>query len=165
MTTALNPLETVANARAALHEVVSRLTEADNDKQTPNAKFTVAQLTDHLQNSIKLLGGAAGVDIALTTEGSVADRLLPQSQAVVDAWQRRGIDGTVTLPIGEYPAEVAVRVLGSGVSGPRLGLRGCHRSGVRADGRTHRWRPGIGADDHPAGATRRRLLRRRSAGA
>lgn len=96
-----------------LHEVVSRLTEADNDKQTPNAKFTVAQLTDHLQNSIKLLGGAAGVDIALTTEGSVADRLLPQSQAVVDAWQRRGIDGTVTLPIGEYPAEVAVRILGS----------------------------------------------------
>ncbi|SKV40117.1 TIGR03086 family protein [Mycobacteroides abscessus subsp. abscessus] len=113
MTTALNPLETVANARAALHEVVSRLTEAYNDKQTPNAKFTVAQLTDHLQNSIKLLGGAAGVDIALTTEGSVADRLLPQSQAVVDAWQRRGIDGTVTLPIGEYPAEVAVRILGS----------------------------------------------------
>ncbi|CPZ97585.1 TIGR03086 family protein [Mycobacteroides abscessus] len=94
MTTALNPLETVANARAALHEVVSRLTAADDDKQTPNAKFTVAQLTDHLQNSIKLLGSAAGVDIALTTEGSVADRLLPQSQAVVDAWQRRGIDGT-----------------------------------------------------------------------
>lgn len=113
MTTALSPLETVANARAALHEVVSRLTEADNDKPTPNAKFTVAQLTDHLQNSIKLLGGAAGVDIDLTTEGSVADRLLPQSQAVVDAWQRRGIEGTVTLPIGEYPAEVAVRILSS----------------------------------------------------
>lgn len=113
MTTALSPLETVANARAALYEVVSRLTEADNDKPTPNAKFTVAQLTDHLQNSIKLLGGAAGVDIDLTTEGSVADRLLPQSQAVVDGWQRRGIDGTVRLPIGEYPAEVAVRILSS----------------------------------------------------
>lgn len=113
MTTALSPLETVTSARAALHEVVSRLTEADNDKQTPNAKFTVAQLTEHLQNSITLLGSGAGVDIAVTTEGSAADRLLPQSQAAVDAWQRRGIEGTVTLPIGEYPAEVAVRILSS----------------------------------------------------
>ncbi|MUM19059.1 TIGR03086 family protein [Mycobacterium sp. CBMA271] len=113
MTTTLSPLETVADARAALHEVIGQLTEADNDKQTPNAKFTVAQLTEHLQNSIKLLGGAAGADIAIISQGSIADRLLPQSQAAVDAWQRRGVDGTVTLPIGEFPAEVAVRILAS----------------------------------------------------
>lgn len=60
MTTALRPPQTVAHARAALHEVVSHLADADNDKQKPNAKFTVAQLTAHLQNSIALLGGAAG---------------------------------------------------------------------------------------------------------
>lgn len=113
MTTALHPLQTVAHARAALHEVVSHLTDADNDKQTPNAKFTVAQLTEHLQNSIALLGGAAGVDIDVAGAGSVAERILAQSQAAVDAWQSRGIDGTVTLPIGEYPAEVAVRILGA----------------------------------------------------
>ncbi|OHT85194.1 TIGR03086 family metal-binding protein [Mycobacteroides saopaulense] len=113
MTTALHPLQTVAHARAALHEVVSHLTDADNDKQTPNAKFTVAQLTEHLQNSIALLGSAAGVDIDVAGAGSVAERILAQSQAAVDAWQSRGIDGTVTLPIGEYPAEVAVRILGA----------------------------------------------------
>ncbi|TDZ99024.1 TIGR03086 family metal-binding protein [Mycobacteroides salmoniphilum] len=113
MTAVLSPLETVASARAALHEVVSRLTAADNGKQTPNAKFTVAQLTEHLQNSIKLLGDAAGVDIDIATEGSVADRILSPSQAAVDAWQQRGTDGMVTMPIGEFPAEVAVRILGS----------------------------------------------------
>ncbi|MGH3724920.1 MAG: TIGR03086 family metal-binding protein [Mycobacterium sp.] len=110
MTTSL--VETTDDARAALHEVISRLTEADNDKQTPNAKFTVAQLTEHLQNSIKLLGGAAGADIEIASEGPIADRLLPQARAAVDAWQLRGTDGSVTLPIGEYPAEIAVRILG-----------------------------------------------------
>ncbi|MBA0046388.1 TIGR03086 family metal-binding protein [Mycobacteroides sp. LB1] len=111
MTTSL--LENVDEARSALYEVVSRLAAADNDKQTPNAKFTVAQLTEHLQNSITLLGGAAGADIEIASEGSAADRLLPQAQTAVDAWQRRGTAGMVTMPIGEFPAEVAVRILTS----------------------------------------------------
>lgn len=108
----LDPLQTIDGAQASLRDVVTQLDATDGGRPTPNAKFDIDQLTEHLQNSIKLLGAAAGAEVQLSSEGSVADRLLPQLQQAVDAWQRRGLDGTVELPFGEYPADVAARILG-----------------------------------------------------
>ncbi|MGL6235928.1 MAG: TIGR03086 family metal-binding protein [Segniliparus sp.] len=107
----LSPLGAAGDALDVLRAALTRVGEADLDRPTPNAKFTVAQLAEHLSGSVKLLGGAAGAEIDVPAEGSLEDQLVPAGQAALAAWQARGLDGTAVLPFGEVPAVVPSFIL------------------------------------------------------
>ena len=81
-------------------------------KPTPCTEFDVAQLTDHLMNSITVIGGAVGAEFPAHGEHeSLESRVVGAGHAAVDAWRRRGLDGTVQLGPNEAPAKVMAGVL------------------------------------------------------
>lgn len=56
-------LESAEESLAVLQRVLHCMSNDDWNKQTPCREFNVAQLTDHLMNSITVLGGAAGAEL------------------------------------------------------------------------------------------------------
>jgi uncharacterized protein (TIGR03086 family) len=70
------------------------------------------QLTDHLLNSITLLGGVAGADLPdRNTDYSVEQQVICAARPALDAWHRRGLNDTVTIGTNEIPATFAVSIL------------------------------------------------------
>ncbi len=81
-------------------------------RQTPCTQFNVAQLTDHLLNSITGIGGMVGAEIPETNESDPAEqRVVSAARPALDAWHRRGLDGSVPFGKGEMPAEGACGIL------------------------------------------------------
>jgi uncharacterized protein (TIGR03086 family) len=101
-----------AEASLAVCQFVLRnLRPEDATAGTPCPKFTVDDLLDHLVRSITILGGAAGTTIDAPSGGSPEARVALAAEPALEAWRRRGLEGTVTLPPGEIPAEIAVNIL------------------------------------------------------
>jgi uncharacterized protein (TIGR03086 family) len=97
---------------AVLQDVLRGLDSSDESKQTPCSEYNVAQLADHLMNSITTIGAAADAqnparDLSAPLEAQVAD----VAQPVLEAWRRRGLDGTVQLNSREVPAVMPMGVL------------------------------------------------------
>jgi uncharacterized protein (TIGR03086 family) len=110
-----DPLDELTCAEATLAVLQAVLRDMDSSdlaKQTACTEFTVAQLGDHIMGSIKTLGGLAGAqmperDLDAPLESQVADA----AQAAVEAWRRRGLEGTVELGPQEVPAAMPVNIL------------------------------------------------------
>lgn len=95
-----------------LQQVVHGIAEQDLGKQTPCRQFDVASLTDHLLNSITVLGGMAGAEFGeRDRDDSVERQVILAGRPALDAWHRRGLDGTVPFGKGEAPARVPVGIL------------------------------------------------------
>lgn len=95
-----------------LQQVVHGIAEEDLGKQTPCREYDVASLTDHLLNSITVLGGMAGAEFGeRDREDSVERQVILAGRPALDAWHRRGLDGTVPFGSGEAPAKVPVGIL------------------------------------------------------
>lgn len=109
------PTDELASAEATLkvlQQAVHRIATDDLSKQTPCRKFDVAGLTDHLLNSITLLGQAAGAEIPdRNTDDSVERQIIAAARPALDAWHRRGLDGTVPFGSGEVPATYMAGIL------------------------------------------------------
>jgi uncharacterized protein (TIGR03086 family) len=109
------PADELASAEAAfavLEHVLHGIAVDDLDKQTPCREFDVAGLTDHLMNSIAVIGGAAGAQLPeRDPTDSVARQVVLAARPALDAWQRRGLDGTVPFGKGEAPASMMAGVL------------------------------------------------------
>jgi uncharacterized protein (TIGR03086 family) len=109
------PTDELASAEAALgalQHVLHPISRDELSKSTPCSEYDVVQLTDHLLNSITVLGGAAGAKFPDRDAGdSVERQVIGAARAALDAWHRRGLDGTVTLAAGELPAAFAVGIL------------------------------------------------------
>nr|WP_232021979.1 TIGR03086 family metal-binding protein [Mycobacterium basiliense] len=109
------PLDELSCAEAALaviQHVLRGLAAADQAKQTPCSEYNVAQLADHLMRSLTIIGSAVGAripprDLEAPLETQVADA----AQAVLEAWRRHGLDGTVELNANQVPAVVPVGIL------------------------------------------------------
>ena len=70
------------------------------------------QLTDHLLNSVTLLGGAAGAEVPDRDTGdSVERQIIGAARPALDAWHRRGLSDMVTLGPNSLPATFAVSIL------------------------------------------------------
>ncbi|SON58938.1 hypothetical protein MSIMFI_00419 [Mycobacterium simulans] len=110
-----DPLDELSCAEATLavlQHVLRGLGSSDLSKQTPCKEYDVSQLADHLMRSLTIIGGAAGAqppprDLDAPLETQVADA----AQAVLEAWRRRGLDGTVELNANEVPAVMPVGIL------------------------------------------------------
>lgn len=72
----------------------------------------MAQLTDHLLNSITVIGGAAGATFPDRDTGdSLEGQVIGAARPALDAWHRRGLDGTVSLGPNEVPARIGPGIL------------------------------------------------------
>ncbi|MCV7217814.1 TIGR03086 family protein [Mycobacterium crocinum] len=109
------PTDELASAEASLQvlqQVVHGIASDDLKKQTPCREFDVAGLTDHLLNSITLLGGAAGAQLPeRDPNDSVERQIIAAARPAVDAWRRRGLDGTVPFGDNEAPARYMAGIL------------------------------------------------------
>jgi uncharacterized protein (TIGR03086 family) len=109
------PTDELASAEdtlGVLQQVLHTVAGDDMARQTPCTQFTVAQLTEHLLNSISGLGGLAGAEPPDTDEGASAEsRVVSAARPALDAWHRRGLDGSVPFGKGEMPAKTACGIL------------------------------------------------------
>ena len=95
-----------------LHPVLASIGADDLATATPCSEFDVAGLTDHLMNSITTLGGAAGAEFPdRDADAPVQRQIAGAAEPALDAWRRRGLDGTVDFGAGEFPAKLAAGIL------------------------------------------------------
>ena len=105
-------LESAEESLAVLQQVLQGITNDEWTKQTPCREFDVAKLTDHLMNSITVIGGAAGAELPERDPAdSVEHQVMTAARPALDAWHRRGLDGTVPFGQGEAPATMMAGVL------------------------------------------------------
>ena len=105
-------LECAEATFAVLEHVLHGIADDDLDKQTPCREYDVASLTDHLMNSITVLGGAAGAEFPERDRtDSVERQVVMAARPALDAWKRRGLDGTVPFGSGEAPAKMMAGIL------------------------------------------------------
>jgi uncharacterized protein (TIGR03086 family) len=109
------PIDELASAEAALgalQHVLHPISRDELSKSTPCTEYDVRQLTDHLMNSITLLGGAAGAELPeRDSDDSVERQVIGAARPALDAWHRRGLKDTVTIGTNEIPATFAVSIL------------------------------------------------------
>jgi uncharacterized protein (TIGR03086 family) len=109
------PTDELGSAEAALgalQHVLHPISRDELSKSTPCSEYDVMQLTDHLMNSISLLGGAAGAELpARDTGDSLERQVISAARPALDAWHRRGLDGSVTIASNELPATFAAGIL------------------------------------------------------
>jgi len=109
------PTDELASAEAALGALQRALHPISRDelsKSTPCSEYDVMQLTDHLMNSINLLGIAAGAELPERDTGdSVERQVIGAARPALDAWHRRGLDGSVSIGSNELPATFAAGIL------------------------------------------------------
>jgi uncharacterized protein (TIGR03086 family) len=109
------PTDELASAEASLQvlqQVVHGIATDDLAKQTPCREFDVAGLTDHLLNSITLLGGAVDAQLPeRNPDDSVERQVVSAARPTLDAWHRHGLDGTVPFGNNEAPAQFMAAIL------------------------------------------------------
>jgi uncharacterized protein (TIGR03086 family) len=97
---------------AVLEHVLHGFAKDDESKQTPCKEFDVAALTDHLMNSITAIGAKAGAEFPeRNRDDSVERQVVLAARPALDAWHKRGLDGTVPFGDSEAPARMMVGVL------------------------------------------------------
>ncbi|OBH08054.1 TIGR03086 family protein [Mycobacterium sp. E2699] len=105
-------LHSAEDTLAVLQRAVHPIATDDLAKPTPCTEFDVAALTAHLLKSISGLGGMVGAEIPERDESeSVERQVIAAARPAVDAWHRRGLDGTVPFGKGEMPAAAACGIL------------------------------------------------------
>lgn len=108
----MNELECAEATLGVLQQVLRGIGDDDLAAQTPCREFDVGALTDHLLNSITLIGGAAGAQLPeRDRDASVERQVSAAARPALDAWHARGLDGMVPFGPGEAPAAMMARIL------------------------------------------------------
>lgn len=97
---------------AVLQNVLRGLDPADLTIPTPCTEFNVSQLADHLLGSITSIGMAAGAQMpARDHDAPLETQVADAAQVALEAWRRRGVQGTVPLGSAEMPAAIMAGVM------------------------------------------------------
>jgi uncharacterized protein (TIGR03086 family) len=105
-------LDSAEESLAVLQHVLHGIANDEWNKQTPCREFNVAQLTDHLMNSITAIGGRAGAEFPeRDASDSVERQVVLAARPALDAWHERGLDGMVPFGSGEAPAKMMAGIL------------------------------------------------------
>ena len=105
-------LQSAEATLAVLQHVLHGIAKDDEAKPTPCREFDIAALTDHLMNSITVIGGAAGAEFPERDRAdSVERQVVLAARPALDAWKKRGLDGMVTAGSNTAPAKVMAGVL------------------------------------------------------
>ncbi|WP_172405508.1 TIGR03086 family metal-binding protein [Mycobacterium paraense] len=101
-------LHSAEDTLGVLQRVLHPIAADDLTRQTPCSEFDVEQLTAHLLKSIAGLGGMVGAELPERDDGdSVERQIIAAARPALDAWHRRGLDGTVPFGESELPAKSA----------------------------------------------------------
>lgn len=135
-----DPINELISAEATLaivQRVLRGLSEADMAKPTPCRDFSVAELVDHLFGSVAGIGRALGAHVsdgtasqpaagpratgsattaqvpagALPGSSSSEVRIADAAQATLEAFARRGLEGTIDMGFADLPATIAANIL------------------------------------------------------
>jgi len=108
----VDQLSSAESSLGVLQHVVHVIAADDLGNQTPCTEFDVAALTDHLLRSIAVIGGAAGAELPeRNPEDSVERQLILAARPALDAWHRRGLEGTLSIgPLEDVPAAVVAGI-------------------------------------------------------
>jgi len=105
-------LDSAESTLGILQQVLHPMARDDLFRQTPCSEFNVAQLTDHLLNSITVIGGAVDAELPPRDEtDSVERQIIAVARPALDAWHRHGLNGMVMVGPNEAPAAVMAGVL------------------------------------------------------
>jgi uncharacterized protein (TIGR03086 family) len=107
----LNELIAADATLAVLERVLRSLTPADLGTQTPCADYNVGQLLDHLAGSITGIGKALGAPVVDDAAKAPEARNADLAQPVLEAFYRRGLEGTVDMGFAELPATMVASIL------------------------------------------------------
>ncbi len=107
----LNELNSADATLAIVQRVLAHVTEADAQTQTPCADFNVSQLLDHLAGSIAGIAKALGAEVADEAGKSPEVRIADLAQPALEAFYRRGLEGTIDMGFAELPAPMVASIL------------------------------------------------------
>jgi uncharacterized protein (TIGR03086 family) len=104
--------QTAAEATLAIVERVLRQIGPDDlASSTPCEKFTVTDVADHLAGSIANIGSIAGAQLSAEITGNLEVAIADLAQPALEAWAKRGTDGTIDIGAGDMPAAYALGIL------------------------------------------------------
>ncbi len=109
-----DPIDHLSSAEASLAVllgVLRKLTPEDREKATPCDDFTAHELLEHLAGSLKQIGGALGADVADDAGAGPEVRIAGLAQATLEAFSRRGVEGTIDMGFAELPATVVAGII------------------------------------------------------
>ncbi|UYY81124.1 TIGR03086 family metal-binding protein [Arthrobacter sp. YA7-1] len=107
----LNELTSADATLAIVQRVLAHVTETDAQTQTPCADFNVSQLLDHLAGSIAGIAKALGAEVADDAGKSPEVRIADLAQPALEAFYRRGLEGTIDMGFAELPATMVASIL------------------------------------------------------
>jgi uncharacterized protein (TIGR03086 family) len=109
------PTDELDSAEATLkvlQHVLHTIAADDMSRQTPCTEFDVTQLTDHLLNSVTVIGGAVDAELPPRDETDPVElQIIAAARPALDAWHRHGLNGMVMVGPNEAPAAVMAGVL------------------------------------------------------
>lgn len=109
-----DPLTELVSAEATLaivHRALRTLTATDMERQTPCEDFTVAGLVEHLVGSITGIGKALGIAVVDQPDATPEVRVADAAQPTLEAFQARGLEGTLDMGFAELPASMVANIL------------------------------------------------------
>ena len=109
-----DPINELISAEATLavaQRTLAGLESSDMGLQTPCEDFTVAALVEHLVGSVVSIGKALGVDIDDDASASPEVRVADAAAATLEAFNARGLEGTVDMGFAVLPANTVANIL------------------------------------------------------
>lgn len=107
----LDPVKSAEATLAICQLTLRGVPESGYHNATICTEFDIAQLADHLIGSVSFLGSTAGADFAPPGEGTLEAQVAAAAQAALEAWNTRGLDGSVKVGPNEMPAAAALGIL------------------------------------------------------
>lgn len=107
----INPLTSAEASLAVLLGVLRKLTPADREKPTPCEDFNTHELLEHLAGSLKQIGGVLGANLGEDVQTAPEVRIAALAQPVLEAFTRRGVEGTIDMGFAELPATVVAGIV------------------------------------------------------
>lgn len=107
----IDPLSSADASLAVLLGVLRKLTPADREKATPCADFTAHELLEHLAGSLRQIGGALGADMPDHPDASPEVRIAALAQPTLEAFTRRGTQGSIDMGFADLPATVVAGII------------------------------------------------------
>jgi uncharacterized protein (TIGR03086 family) len=104
------PITSAEATLAVCQRVLRGLPETDYHRPTVCTEFDVTQLAEHLIRSVTFLGAAAGAEPGQADGTTLEDRVAGPAQAMLEAWNARGVDGMVKIGPNEMPASLALGI-------------------------------------------------------
>lgn len=107
----INELNSAEATLAIVQRVLNQLKATDAALPTPCEIFTVSQLVDHLVGSVVGIGKALGVDHVDNDSATAEARVADAAQATLEAFTKRGLEGTINMGFAELPATTVANIL------------------------------------------------------